>query len=483
VLELGCAAGGNLLPFALAHPQAQVVGVDLSPAQVAYGQKIIDELGVKNLKLHAMNLAQIGPDFGTFDYIIVHGVFSWVPFEVKQAILQICRQNLSERGLAYVSYNTYPGWKAGDIVRDAMLLHSRTASSDDEKIASAKAMMTLLSNGLSGANPLAPSLKRSVEQLRTYSDYYIAHEYLETVNTPCYFVEFAAAAQEAGLAYVGDAEPNSEIAATYGPNVQLGINLVAMGQPGLLRQQYLDFSVGRSFRKSLLVQSERAVTVGEPDLSRLDQLRFAGHFVRQEPDRGSKEGPATFTNHRGRSLTTNEVGTMAVLRALSDAWPRSLGLDDLLMADGVQSLPNESKQPLDQVRSVLVTLFRLGMLHMQHDKEDAASEPARGPALIPGFGALWQAHARGETGIGQFNAWHDVVSVGLKPVEAFLLPHLNGASTENQLRTLLRDALAAGQVPDIDGKLLTGQRNLDAKAMLIISRLLDLLRRKGLLAG
>src|SRR5690606_15047813 len=103
----------------------------------------------------------------------------------------------------------------------------------------AKAMLTLLSDGLASSNPLAPSLLSAVGKLKTHSDYYVTHEYLETFNTPCYFVEFADAARQAGLAYVGDAEAQSELSATYGNNVQLNHSLVSMGQPKELRQQYL----------------------------------------------------------------------------------------------------------------------------------------------------------------------------------------------------------------------------------------------------
>ena len=86
VLELGCAAGGNLLPFACMYPNATAVGVDLSEVQVNQGKELIERMGLTNLQLHAMSITDITPEFGIFDYIIVHGVFSWVPPEVRDAI-------------------------------------------------------------------------------------------------------------------------------------------------------------------------------------------------------------------------------------------------------------------------------------------------------------------------------------------------------------------------------------------------------------
>src|SRR4051812_17058388 len=82
VLELGCSTGGNLITIALAFPSAQFVGIDFSPRQIAQGQAIVEKLGIKNVALHAKSILEIGSDFGQFDYILCHGVFSWVPEDV-----------------------------------------------------------------------------------------------------------------------------------------------------------------------------------------------------------------------------------------------------------------------------------------------------------------------------------------------------------------------------------------------------------------
>src|SRR5690606_18959961 len=132
-----------------------------------------------------------------------------------------------------------------------------------------KAMLSLLSEGIAVNNPLAPSLRAAVAQLRKQSDYYIAHEYLERFNNPCYLLEFVSLADQHALAHVGDAEPHIDMAATFGANVQLNHSLVALGQPREFRQQYLDFAVGRNFRKSLLVHKYRAdKMLVSPDMER-----------------------------------------------------------------------------------------------------------------------------------------------------------------------------------------------------------------------
>src|SRR5262249_29794315 len=125
VLEIGCASGGNLIPMAVALPEGKFVGVDLSGVEVSQGQKVIQTLKLPNIELRQQNILDVAPEDGRFDYIICHGIFSWVTRPVQDKILQICRQNLVPNGVAYVSYNTYPGWHMRGMIRDMMVYHSR----------------------------------------------------------------------------------------------------------------------------------------------------------------------------------------------------------------------------------------------------------------------------------------------------------------------------------------------------------------------
>lgn len=490
VLELGCAGGGNLLSFAVSYPQAHVVGVDLSSVQVEQGQQVVQALGLKNLHLHAMSLTDITSDFGQFDYIIAHGVFSWVPPEVRLAMMRILHENLSPNGIGYISYNTYPGWKAGDIVRDAMLLHSHSAQTDDDKLAAAKAMLNLLSDGIAASNSLAPSLRGAVEQVRKQSDYYIAHEYLEAFNNPCYLLEFVNLADQHELTHVGDADPHLEMSVTYEQNVQLNHSLVALGQPREMRQQYLDFSVGRNFRKSLVVHKNRAdQIVISPDLERLADLRWAGHFTEVEPEQNTPKDKTTFRSHKNQPLYTSEAAVIAVVKTLTQAWPTSLTFDTLL-TQVRPNLPIEQAQDETAARKAVLgtleTLFRLKSLvytlePSPYDTAVAVKVSNDAPILIPGMAHIYQERQDPAFGVGNFNLWHETVNLQLKKAEAWLLPHINGGNSRKQLATLLRDALNAGKVPNTDGKTLKGKRNLDAVADKIVGKLLDLLKRQGVL--
>ena len=108
VLELGASCGGNIVPQALYYPETTFTGIDLSGVQVEHGKEIIESIGLTNVTLLEKNIMDVDTNFGTFDYIIVHGIWSWVPDMVKDKILDICSENLSSRGIAYVSYNTNP---------------------------------------------------------------------------------------------------------------------------------------------------------------------------------------------------------------------------------------------------------------------------------------------------------------------------------------------------------------------------------------
>ena len=487
VLELGCAGGGNLLPFALAHPEARVIGVDLSSVQVAHGQRMIDALGLENLQLRAMSLTDITPDFGQFDYIIAHGVFSWVPHEVREAMMRILRDNLAPGGIGYISYNTYPGWKAGDIVRDAMLLHSHSVTRDEDRLPAAKAMLSLLSEGVAPGNPLAPSLRAAVNQLRRQSDYYIAHEYLETFNNPCYLLEFVNLADQFSLAHVGDAESQVELGETYGPQVRLNHSLVALGQSREMRQQYLDFAVGRNFRKSLLVHQARADGLPPaPETTRLADLRWAGFFSETESPAQAAPGVRFFRNHRGQPLHSNEAAVLALIPELSRRWPASAAAEELFEA-ARPALPGDDQTAHKALQGALQTLFRLNMLRYTLDPSpyDAdvagAKDETDTPRLIPGFQVVFEARHDPGFGVGTFNLWHETVNLQLKEAEAWLLPRIDGRHSRKQLATQLRDALGQGTVPDNDGRSLKGQRNLDQKATTLVKNLLDLLQRQALL--
>lgn len=211
VLELGCSMGGNIIGQAVHHPKGTYVGVDLSASQIDIGNQLIQSMELQNITLLERDIMSIDASFGTFDYIIVHGIWSWVPDMVKDKILEICDVNLSERGVAYVSYNVYPGWHRLSQVREMM----KYAIRDDqdmgllEQTEKGIAFVEQINSLLKKSEEVVPKLKwktDSFDSALAHKSYYIAHEYLEPINDPVYIHEFIERAETHHLAYVADTD-------------------------------------------------------------------------------------------------------------------------------------------------------------------------------------------------------------------------------------------------------------------------------------
>jgi cyclopropane fatty-acyl-phospholipid synthase-like methyltransferase len=110
ILELGCGSGENLIALAFNFPSSELIGLDLERQPVALGQDSIAELGLTNIQLHRLDLCEASREhFGSFDYIIARGLYSWVPPLARERVLAICRELTTPQGIAYVSYDAYPG--------------------------------------------------------------------------------------------------------------------------------------------------------------------------------------------------------------------------------------------------------------------------------------------------------------------------------------------------------------------------------------
>ncbi|CAB3736476.1 hypothetical protein LMG26690_05302 [Achromobacter animicus] len=480
VLEIGCAAGGNLLPFAAANPVAKVVGIDLSPQQIKKGRAAIEVMDLRNVDLRAMSVTDVTPEFGQFDYIIAHGVFSWVPPEVRAAILRVCRENLAPEGIAYISYNTYPGWKASDVVRDAMILNSHSISDPQERLARAKDVLGMLEHGLSPNNPMRSSLQHAARQLRSQSDYYLMHEHLEAVNSPCYFLEFVAAAQQAGLTYLADAEPQASMASNYGDNVAVMQNALSANETREVREQYLDFAVGRTFRKSMLVHSDRdSKILDRPEANAFAQMYLAAFLTRQPTPAGSPTAERRYLTIHNVGIASQDASFVAVAEVLRQAWPKCVPFSDLVKAarPKTRELPDSELDEL--VLHHLVTLLNANAL--EYRLEPVTYESRVPPELIAGLKSLREFINLGNHEIGLYNLWHHNVRLPSDPICKFIMGHIDGTNTVSGLRTLLRDALAAGELAHPSGKSLKRTRNLDSVAQSLLNDVLTGLRNQGVL--
>jgi methyltransferase-like protein len=231
-------------------PEIEFVGVDLSKIQIDDGKKEIADLGLKNIELKHMSLSDIDADFGEFDYIICHGVFSWVPKSVQQDIMRVCKRNMSKHGVAYISYNTLPGWSTVSAIRDMMVYHTRNFSTPNEKVSQAVGMLRFaLENQNDESNHWKIALKSELDTLLSHNPSYIFHDHLEENNNPLYFYQFIEMAKQAGLQYLGE----SSLASMYVGNMSVNAAAILKNLTDQVGQeQYMDFVRNRRFRQTLL---------------------------------------------------------------------------------------------------------------------------------------------------------------------------------------------------------------------------------------
>ncbi|MGF6352078.1 methyltransferase regulatory domain-containing protein [Variovorax sp. W2I14] len=482
VLELGCAAGGNLIPFAARHPEASALGVDLSTVQVSQGAAAIAHAGLSNVELRAFNIADIDASFGQFDYIVCHGVYSWVPGPVQDAILRICSENLAPNGVAYVSYNVYPGWKAREIVRDAMILRGGPRDTPDEKLAYARGMLEFLEQSARPDSVLKKTLEETMPIVRGSSGYYLLHEFLEPCNEPCYFKEFAARADAGGLAYLCDAEPSTMFVQNYGEKVRDPL-LRECGGSQIMMEQYLDFLVNRTFRQTLLVKQERARDIRyRLDPARIRALEFAGVFTTEDGGAltlDAREQPC----HAMRNLkvTLRLPAHKAVAQVLEARYPASVPAEALI--DAAAKLTGESRDAVERVvLAMLEELVILGALRFRRTPVSAATEVSGLPQALatvrgaPGLALTAGANAQA------CNQWHE--PVGLTLLERSLLPLLDGAHSHEALAEHLAGEVRADRLRFIkDEKPLTEPEALKEFAQQQVALALKDLRRKALLTA
>ncbi len=336
LLELGCAGGGNLLPLAEEFPDSEFVGIDLSARQVAIGLEAVRALQLPNLRLIHGSILDVDGGLGTFDYILCHGVYSWVPDEVREKILAICGRQLSPNGVAYVSYNTYPGWHMRGMLREIMCFHAARFTRPEDQVAQARQLLDFLCSAVpADGRPYGLLLKQEADLLRRQSDAYLYHEHLEEHNEPCYFFEFAQAAQGHGLQYLGDAAFQTMLTEDFPANVretlqQITYDLIQM-------EQYLDFLRNRTFRASLLCHAGIGLN-RSIDTARVLRLHFSTSAVRFQPEgdpagktAGEAAGPALVhfrSEENGHTMTTSSPLLVALMDYLGEAWPESRSAEE-----------------------------------------------------------------------------------------------------------------------------------------------------------
>ena len=446
ILELGCASGGNLIPMALTMPTCQFVGVDMSKEQIGQGQKTVDELGLSNIQLKQLGILDINESFGQFDYIICHGVYSWVPPEVQEKILEVCKLHLGNNGIGYVSFNTNPGWHMRGVIRKMMKFHVGRYPNDlpETQIQRARQLLEFLAKlPANQSNSYNALLQEQLQALSQHSDSYLFHEHLEEHNEPVWFFEFCERLAAHSLRYLADAEFDLMVAETsFSPEVQDELDHWA---PQLLeKEQYMDFVRNRSFRQALVCHESQRPDyniranriVGLSVASPLRPKNAHGENLESETSQGEFIGPD------GLALSTNKPLVQAAFKILASLWPNAIAFDELVLKSRAQ-LTEEMGETISSESSVT-----------EHDSQTLGSALLTSFATAGGMVSLTVATATITTTVSKFpvasqlvriqvrdsglvtNLRHEVVP--LPPFDRHLLPLMDG--------TRDREALLSGLV-------------------------------------
>ena len=274
VLELGATYGGNIISQALFNPDATFVGIELSQEQVEKGNEVIANAGLTNVSLIQSDIASIGSEIGTFDYIIAHGVYSWVDDGVKDALLRLIDEHLAEDGIAYISYNTYPGWHTMDEVRQLMMFSNRDKAqfNHKEKVLHGKTIGSIVGSQILKYDNLKERNSKFLGALRSVmqkDEYYVGHDHLEPNNDPVYFYQFNDHLGAHNLAYLCDADLTLSMVRSFDADIADTLDKLALNDH-VAQEQYLDFMLDTTFRKSIICKAKHAESVtydmGNPEL-------------------------------------------------------------------------------------------------------------------------------------------------------------------------------------------------------------------------
>ncbi|MGI8466853.1 MAG: methyltransferase regulatory domain-containing protein [Pyrinomonadaceae bacterium] len=395
VLELGCGTGSSLLSFAYDLPDSEFIGVDLSEKQIELGNVAIQAVGLKNLQLLQGDIMQITREkFGEFDYIIAHGLYSWIPDFARDQILNICRETLATRGVAFVSYNALPGCRVRQTTRDMMLFHSKNIESPTEKVKQSMALLKFVADSAAKDKIYHSVLREELEKMSERNYENIFHDDLSEFNHPVYFHEFAAHAARYDLQFVTEVEHFTTRDINYPKEVLEILEEISDGDVIAL-EQYLDFVNNRRFRQTLLCHKELKIN-HQPDLQILRSVRIASPLqpVSEKPELAT-EKHEKFTGQKDEKIEINHPLTKAAFYHLGKIWTRTTTFGELveasrkLLVDESGAKVEITEKDEQILTDILFQIFCMGMLRFHTREPKYMTEVSAKPFASPI--ARWQA--------------------------------------------------------------------------------------------
>lgn len=430
LVELGCGDGANLLALAFYHPESMFLGIDSSENELGLARENARCLGIENLHFVHADVRDADPAaFAPCDFLIAHGLYSWVSYDVREAILRFCRESLGPSGLAYISYNAQPGWATRRLVRET-LLRSRLVrdAAIEEKATRAIEVATQLLEDLPSRNyASAVLLAKELECVRDGKPFYVLHEYLAEVNEGFWLGDFVERARSNGLEYVADAQ-FCRWEGRVSPELRAALAKRDMDR--IEQEEAADLLGDRFFRASILcrMDAERSAAPRE-DL--LEQVHIATSLAAESDRFHLKDGVVErFAGVGGAEITLEAAITKAAVVLLAAQWPRGTDLRELysqalalIAAHGYETTQSSAET---QLRADLVTLFEAGQIDLRLQESQPDISVAEFPA----------AHNLARFEAGQRDALSTPYHRPLpfEPAALAMICQLNGVRSQAELR-------------------------------------------------
>lgn len=366
VLELGCGDGASLLSIAHSMPNARCVGVDLSKDRIAEAQLNVDRIGLRNAEFHFMDVMEYDPRrFGEFDFVVAHGLFSWVPPEVREKVLWVYKQALAPTGVGYISYNAYPGWHIRHVLREACRF-----SSDEQYLSVDQAQTALEFVRIAAANAkvntvYANLLAAELKVIEDRSIEVLFHDELADFNQPYYFSQFVSMASNAGLAFLAESDPLMHFTGKFDSAANKLLD--SMAGETIRREQCMDFLRGTRFRSTLICHAETTPSY-TADVRALDRLYFASD---SKPTGSAAnlidDSAVEFTAPNDSAFSTNFGFTKSFLAYLSESGPPRVSFNDVgskLRETFAAMQPSEFDEMLAIFRQHVIGLYHAGVVQL-----------------------------------------------------------------------------------------------------------------------
>jgi methyltransferase-like protein len=390
VLEIGCGDGSNLIPIAYAFPESRFLGFDLAASAVARGETAIRSLGLANIELRHLDIMDVTAGLGTFDYVIAHGVYSWVPEAVRDRLLAICKDHLAPNGVAYVSYNTYPGCHLRQAARWALQFHVEGIDDAEERIAQARALARFIADcpPYGDSNFFHDEMRAVLE----HSPGLLFHDDLAPINDPVYFYQFVQHVHRHGLRFLAEANVWEMQDRIFPEPIAGQLRQLSDGNL-LLREQYLDFLKNRRFRQTLLCHD--GVTRARDPLSPVIEQLFVASAARptvENPDIASPSAVVEFRGPRSSGMSTDHRLAKAAVFLLGRIWPRPVALPELarqaraMLGDARDASTDATGEAARDVRAlcdILMSAYAAGVVELSTTVPTFTVEVSEFPTVSP----------------------------------------------------------------------------------------------------